>query len=58
MPIVLLNHLMAAIAGSMPVGSSWLDFDDVFDFLETHRELQFEFAAGNDFGEISSCLRQ
>lgn len=58
MPIVLLNHLLAGIAGSIPAGMSWLDFDDVFDFLEAHHELQFEFAGGNDLGKISSCLRQ
>lgn len=57
-PIVLLNHLLGGIAGSIPVGMSWLDFGDVFDFLEAHHELQFEFAGGNDVGEISSCLRQ
>lgn len=57
-PIVLLNHLLGGIAGSIPVGASWLDWDDVFGFLEAYRELQFEFAGGDDFGEISSRLRQ
>lgn len=57
-PIVLLNHLLGGIAGSIPVGASWLDWGDVLGFLEAHRELQFEFAGGDDFGEISSRLRQ
>lgn len=55
--IVLLNHLLGGIAGSIPVGASWLDWDDVFGFLEAHRELQFEFSGGDDFGEVSSRLR-
>lgn len=53
-PVVLLNHLLCGIAGSIPVGMSWIDFNDVFGFLNTHGELQFEFEGGDNYGEICS----